>query len=266
MPRDTTKDAAYYDRAIGAREHDLATALDELGRGDIRPNPGFYCVRVGKLDELLWLRYSRGDDLGGVREALLQIPPALATWLELEAAARAEAAAAGMSKELLNASFMRSVYFDKIGKAGPAKASHRHALRWLSLAFLLDLPADVARAFAAAITRSGVERLCDHLAAATVPGWSVAGKIAAPELYGPLTAALEGGEPESARTAQLGAFVDSWRARVRGPEHGPHMLRDLNYVGTWCVEAAAVAVLSGTTDAAFREHRHYPRDLADARR
>ncbi len=41
------------------------------------------------------------------------------------------------------------------------------------------------------------------------------------------------------------------------------MLNGLNHVGYVCVEAAAVAILSGTPDDAFRAHRDYPRDLAD---
>ena len=85
------------------------------------------------------------------------------------------------------------------------------------------------------------------------------------------------------------SFVNLWQAIKFGPEAGAMFLQKyikgwysywepkrgdgpgglgshkkmIRYVGYWCWEAAAVAVMVGTDDTAFRDHEHYPKDLVD---
>ena len=263
LTRDPTKDADYYREAGARRETQLEESLAMLTSGAVAPNAGFYCCRVHELYELALCRYSEGAALSTVREHVSSLPLALATWMELEQVARTEAIATGLSKPLARAAFMSSVYLDKLTKSPHVHHKHRNALRWTSLAYLLDLGTAPAEQMVRAVTAPGVERVLDHLCRALVPAWPVTGKVGIPDLHGPLVEVLEGGLDEAGRERQLASYMTAWRSRMRGPEFGPHMLRDHNYYGTWCLEVAAVAVLTRTSDATFRDHPMYPRDLAD---
>ena len=250
------RDRAYYDAAIADRQATLATRAAELAAGAYAPNPGFYCLAHGKHDDLIWLRLARGDAPAEVKAALLALIEPTETWIALEAAADAAHAASGAAG-LRAPSFTGGVYCARATKAEPV--GPRRVLRWLSLAVLLRLEGAEAARLTSVLLRPGAELLLDLLAGALVPGWPRRGKLVLPALHGPLIECLEGGLSEADRVDRLDGYVRGWRKRMRGPEFGPFAPGSLDDVGYTCVEAAAVALLSGTPDDRFRDHRDYPR-------
>jgi hypothetical protein len=302
MVRDATKDAVYYDAAIEHREADLRTSAARLEAGEFAPNAGYYVIQEGNLWELAVLRYSRGDALDALREpleaatvalgnhltwarlrtsrAVMRLlenhrakapPPAikevvLATEVDLSPEDLAEAVSLGIVGKQARIPKTAPVYLPKFVKSDHDR--YRRALSYLSFARLVGLGPAPSERLTRTLTTPGVERLLDRLSASLTPGWPVPpkAKVGRPELYGPLVEVLEGGRDEATRARLLAEYVEGWLPRMRGVGFGPHMLRDLNYVGYWCFEAAAVAVVSQTPDAAFRDHPRYPRDLADTGR
>jgi len=69
-----------------------------------------------------------------------------------------------------------------------------------------------------------------------------------------------------ARIPPLKRYLNNWYERnLNGggmPGIGAHE-KMIRYEGYWCWEAAAVAVMMDIDDTSFRDHEHYPKDLAD---
>lgn len=98
----------------------------------------------------------------------------------------------------------------------------------------------------------------DRRAAATGVNW--------PEAYQALSSAIHVHGKE--RAEALGEFVQRWyrvmasevtaNTELLGPNVTPNQ-----YVGYWCIEAAAASVLFDIDDSTVRDHEHYPTDWAD---
>lgn len=89
--------------------------------------------------------------------------------------------------------------------------------------------------------------------------------LAFPESFAELWQAVQ---LEEAGSAPLKRYVEGWYNHNENPEYGAGLgigshEKMIRYVGYWCWEAAAVAVMMGIDDSTFRDHQHYPKDLAD---
>ena len=87
-----------------------------------------------------------------------------------------------------------------------------------------------------------------------------------PEAYQPLWETIAPETPEEERAARLSSFLEGWydvMAPEAAAQTGTHKQKDPTYVGYWCLEAAAAAVMRDIHDSSFRDHPHYPADFAD---
>lgn len=87
-----------------------------------------------------------------------------------------------------------------------------------------------------------------------------------PEAYLPLWQAIDPETPEGDRTGHMTRFLDGWydeMASEMAAQAETHKQKNPNYVGYWCLEAAAGVVMRNIDDSSFRDHPHYPADFAD---
>ena len=91
-------------------------------------------------------------------------------------------------------------------------------------------------------------------------------QVAYPDSYNTLWQALKLGPDGS---APIKTYVENWYAWNDHPDRGRGARgigaheKMIRYQGYWCWEAAAVVVVTGANDLSFRDHEHYPKDLAD---
>ena len=89
-----------------------------------------------------------------------------------------------------------------------------------------------------------------------------------PEAYQNLWLAIDPEEPDFARPHHLKKFLDGWYKEMATElaaqtTRAENLGENSTYVGYWCLEAAAAAVVFGIDDADLRSHPHYPADWAD---
>ncbi len=89
-----------------------------------------------------------------------------------------------------------------------------------------------------------------------------------PEAYDHLWSAISPDTPAAARAEHLGGFIDTWYGAMKGElaaqtERLGGPAAQSQFVGYWCLEAAAASVAFGIDDAPCRAHPHYPTDWAD---
>lgn len=87
-----------------------------------------------------------------------------------------------------------------------------------------------------------------------------------PEAYLPLWQAIDPATPDTKRVGHLVRFLEGWypvMAAEMAAQTETHSQKNPNYVGYWCLEAAAAVVICGIDDSTFRDHPHYPADFAD---
>jgi Domain of unknown function (DUF1911) len=87
-----------------------------------------------------------------------------------------------------------------------------------------------------------------------------------PEAYAELWLAIAPDTSHSDRIGHLGKFLDGWydkMAAEMAAQTATHNQKAPNYVGYWCLEAAAAAVMADIDDSIIRGHDHYPSDWAD---
>jgi hypothetical protein len=87
-----------------------------------------------------------------------------------------------------------------------------------------------------------------------------------PAAYENLWKAIAPKTDDAERVKLLSSFLKNWYGQMSSEmaaETGTHKQKNPNYVGYWCLEAAAASVMAGIDDSSFRNHRYYPADWAD---
>ena len=152
---------------------------------------------------------------------------------------------------------------------GPSKM-----LRWASLLVLARPPAEAARAFGAVqdrfIADAGKprDRIVEAMLAHLEPGKRriATETVCWPDAYEALWQAIDPDNKQTDRPAQMKAFLNGWYGKMKNEaaaQSGRLEAGSTAYVGYWCLEAAAGAVVAGIDDSSFRNHPHYPADWAD---
>ncbi|MFT4267600.1 MAG: DUF1911 domain-containing protein [Xenophilus sp.] len=86
--------------------------------------------------------------------------------------------------------------------------------------------------------------------------------------YDPLIDAFWTAETPHEASAKVKEYLDNWYQSFEGlPWHDGHLHavegEYMPYYGYWSFEAAAVCIINDIDDSSFRDHIHYPKDLAD---
>ena len=112
------------------------------------------------------------------------------------------------------------------------------------------------------------DRICEAMASYLFP--DRAGREATgvnwPEAYGDLWTALAPDTAKADRARHLNDFLEKWydvMSPQMAAQTGTDKQKNPNYVGYWCLEAAAASVMAGIDDSGFHDHRFYPADCAD---
>lgn len=149
----------------------------------------------------------------------------------------------------------------------------------VGLALALDLPEPQWQRLLRLVGNEGEDTLLDRIIATRSPGRRIGTRLAHPEPYARLLAALPADGavapgPDSA--AQLADFVAHWHAGLdrKATKGKPalynrpywHRFGDENfeggaYFGRWCVEAVAAVKAFGLDDSRCLAHPHYPAAL-----
>jgi PoNe immunity protein PoNi len=143
---------------------------------------------------------------------------------------------------------------------GNAAQIFRSQLVLLSLGLCLH----GSRVDAEAVLRCGErgDPITETLAAACGPGLEVAsGSPTYYERFDGLYDAIKA--PSKSRASCIGRYLQTWYdVKMDGFSFkGNHLLKNSNYVGYWCVEAAGVVAALDIDDSSFADHPLYPRDL-----
>jgi len=141
--------------------------------------------------------------------------------------------------------------------------------KYLSLAILLNLSPDESRPLIDALDfweepDKGMELMIAYLGHGE--GRAPTNALLWPEAYEELFYAMSPETDDFARQGYLTRFLKGWLKEMRSstdPAYNNHNNKHNIYFGYWCWEAAAVAVMMDIDDATFRDHEHYPKDLAD---
>lgn len=166
--------------------------------------------------------------------------------------------------------------FIAVCREQPAQAKREYGGGWdsrfkyLALAILCGLSKEESQPLVEALEfwqepDAGMDRMISHLGH-DVPERKPSASLLWPEAYEPLLEAMNPEASEIDRTASLRNFLQNWLKQMRkstNPAYSNHDNRHNTYVGYWCWEAAAVSVMMNIDDATFRDHEHYPKDLAD---
>lgn len=199
--------------------------------------------------EMLFQRYSRGDDLNDLKASL---PEVVRVW---EWAYAEEIKVFSAEDMVSRAGFdqNRDIYIVSL---------------WLiSFALCLDVDdALFARMVAVADHggyNQGKDLLFERLVASRIQGRKAAVTLLYPKPYEKLYYSIEGGER---RIEWINGFIQGWYPALKKAYwHERHTRPEAGYFGYWCFEAAAVAKLFNYTPGAYSESEYFPKDLAQYR-
>lgn len=113
-----------------------------------------------------------------------------------------------------------------------------------------------------------IDRICEAMASYLVPERTSqeADGVNWADAYGELWLAIAPETSAASRVEHLTSFLDEWydkMASEMAAQTGTHKQKDPNYVGYWCLEAAAASVMVDIDDTSFRDHAYYPAEWAD---
>lgn len=251
-PRDQKFDKAYFDESINwkveeglPKLHAIATkaGADPLYKGQ------FSFDLFIKHYELLFQRYSRGDNLNDLKSFL---PEVVRVW-EWAYAEEAKVFSAE----------------DMVSRKGFDKNLNLYIVSlWLiSVALCLEVD-DALFARMVAIAdhggyNQGKDLLFERLVACRIQGRQAATTLLYPKPYEKLYHSIDAGER---RIELINAFIQGWYPALKKAYwHERHTRPDAGYFGYWCFEAAAVAKLFNYAPGAYSESEYFPKDLAQYR-
>lgn len=250
-PRDQKFDNAYFDKSI---DYDTRR-IPEMERkarvpGVDRIYDAQYIFELFiQHYELLFTRYSRGDNLNELKSFL---PEIVRVW---------EWAYAEETKVYSAENMVSRKGFDK------NLDIYIISLWLISVALCLDVDdALFARMVAVADHggyNQGKDLLFERLIACRIKGRRTATALLYPKPYEKLYSSIEGGER---RIELINVFIQGWYPALKKTYwHEFHTYPDAGYFGYWCFEAAAVAKLFHYAPGAYEESEYYPKDLAQYR-
>jgi len=199
--------------------------------------------------ELLFTRYSRGDDLNDLKSFL---PEVVRVW---EWAYAEEAKVFSAEDMVLRKGFEGNLNLYII------------SLWLIGIALCLDVD-DVL--FARMVTvadhggyNQGKDMLFERLVACRIKGRKAATTVLYPKPYEKLYKSIDDVEH---RIELMNAFIQGWYPALKKAYwHERHTRPDAGYFGYWCFEAAAVAKLFHYAPGAYSESEYFPKDLAQYR-
>lgn len=199
--------------------------------------------------ELLFTRYSRGDNLNDLKSFL---PEVVRVW-EWAYAEEAKVFSAE----------------DMVSRKGFDKNLNLYIVSLWLISVALCLEVDDAL-FARMVTvadhggyNQGKDLLFERLVACRIQGRQAATTLLYPKPYEKLYHSIDAGER---RIELINAFIQSWYPALKKAYwHERHTRPDAGYFGYWCFEAAAVAKLFNYAPGAYSESEYFPKDLAQYR-
>lgn len=254
-PRDKVADSAYWDRALDVNFEALRTTRATLVRPDLQGTEALATLAKAYFDHRfrrILMGYSAGAPIPDLAEDFAD-------------------------------AFGRT-YPDYLARhppgsvAGLPRPPFSRMARLLSLGVLCGLRGSDAAGLVAAYDAwdftappgHGVrDRIWDAFAVHLAPGTprpAPATGVNFEEAYAGLWAAIDPDTEDAARAGHLKTFLDRWHGVMDAEfaaESGPLIPTNTSYVGNWCLEAAAGAVVAGIDDSKLRRHKHYPKDFAD---
>lgn len=248
MTRDKLADAEYFTRKIKEEEVYITEDLQSI-RSDIDARgPDVSGIARGLVkDQFLTanMAYSRGDPIDAVQKRIILALDALKYQRELYDRYPKQMRAEGFA---YNAAF-RQLFYAVLFCPGSDQAQ-----RAIYDAEFYNTHDPILLAFIAYLKGEPINRDYD------VSDLQFVGDFA--DLW--LAISYDG----EARIPPLKRYLHNWyecNYKLQGdgmPGIGAHE-KMIRYQGYWCFEAAAVAVMMDIDDTSFRDHEHYPKDLAD---
>ncbi|WP_459040556.1 PoNe immunity protein domain-containing protein [Stenotrophomonas sp. PSU-St83] len=243
MLRDTKKSYDYFSEKIAFQSRSILDFVSGIRAGRYPPEGALKCSGsiFIKLLQVMVMRYSTGDDIGGLSADLDEV---------LAARVRIRRCADGLP---LEGQATRSLWEDlRLDR-------YVQYLWWLAFTVAVGASRDYLHEMWVLIGNTGKDKLLDSVAVA-----SGGAKRSIPDqlLYRHYLPLMEAIASPSDRPGLVKKFLDGWYAGSRNVYwHGNHRDVDSGYMGYWAFEAALVVMLFDIDDAGFRDHEYYPADL-----
>jgi hypothetical protein len=226
----------YFDDRIAYTEKTMDDRLRKLReQPDVYTKPEiFHHANFRDSYQLIFLDYSRGEDIAALKGRFAPVVPA---WERYLAAPRAESNDFAAIDD-----YVRSLWL-------------------LSFALLFEVEPLLLDRVLKCIGNEGKDLLFERLVSTRVSGRPAGEKLLWPRPYQPLYQVIDAAEAEKPKLMQK--FLKTWYNSLRrcywhdchkGPQGG-------GFFGYWSIEAAGVVKAFGTADQSFRNMPYYPRAL-----
>ncbi len=247
--RDKLKSKKIFNESI---EYDLKiiNKFEEEAKANPATDPdrqaGFLYDIWGCYREVLYQRYSRGDDL---QELSAWFVKTVESWEFCKGYLEKEVTDKEYRKQWTGLDFDN--YFDFL---------------WhLSFAFILKAEPKLLTRVIILINNQGKDALLDRILQKIGAGNKVSDKLLYPRPYKSLFEALDA--PKEKQPALVARFLKNWYEDCKKAYwYNNGKDEDSGYFGYWCFESALVVRLWDIDDSSFADHPNYPKDLAHWRK
>jgi len=251
--RDNTKTFDYYNLALNYRENTLKNFLQNVHDKEHATTPALWAFIQALYFEIADLMFSKGDEPEAIK---LVIEKGLETQSIKMAHYRKQ------KKSLQNALKEETTEdYPEFKRAYAGAASFQHyysILQILARCIFFNVDKQLFQKYCEDLTIPGADFVFDYLINTQNSNWPVKGKVSYPKKTIQLYEACKATDQNEIETILI-HYTSGWRTKLRGhPLFGPHMMKDYNYTGYWCYEAAAVAKLKNSITSNLIELKYFP--------
>ena len=252
--RDKRKDEAYWEAAKADHDARIRYLSEGLAEDQAEQFPSASIAASSLLRvrfQACLLRYSMGDPIDEIAEDVTGL---LCDWLPDQLSKHPPGSKMGMERPGFS---QMARYLSAIILSAPKPDKAAAAVKAYEVYDYTGPPVP-----------GQVDRIWEAMADYLVPGREgfAASGINWPDAYNDLWLAIAKETPDEERPRRLSDFLNGWydkMASEMAAETNTIKQKAPNYVGYWCLEAAAASVMAGIDDASFRDHEHYPANWAD---
>jgi hypothetical protein len=251
--RDSKKNHEYYSKAIDDRKnkiHDFLLATKNIDHPNIG---GVWTFIQNYYFELADLMYSRGDKFESIKPIIEEGLKSQKEKMHHYRKDRISLQNALKPEKTNN--------YPEFIKAYSQPATFQHffsILGYISRAILFDIEYSTIIKFAEDAIKPGTDFLIDSILNRINSNWAITGKANYSKRIGELYTAISSNDLNEVNN-NLKLYSIGWLKKLKGhPRYAPYMFNDLNYVGYWCFEAAAICKLKKIDLLSFEGVKYFP--------
>jgi len=256
MVRDNRKTFGYYSLALIHKENKLQEFLGAVYKEEHDNTPALWTFIQALYFEIADLMYSRGDDLQSIK-AIVEKGLEVQSIKMYHYRKRKKSLQDARKEEKID-------NYPEFKRAFSSSAAFQHyynILQILSRSIIFDVDKNVFQKYAEDVTIPGADFIFDYFIHSFDMDWPVNGKLNYPKKMESLYQASNAGIVDEIES-NLTEYTLSWLTKLRGhPLFGSHMMKDYNYTGYWCFEAAAMAKLKRIDTPSFLGLRYFPNEI-----